>query len=400
MDNVTHSLVGLAFGEAVALQTRKKRVPIWIASALANNLPDLDVALTSTLFRGDKAGYLLHHRGHSHTFLLAPLLSGFLLGILWLFWRNKKDIPWKPVIFVSLLGIPLHIFADFWNSYGVHPFWPFYNEWVYGDLVFIVEPWIWALLIPPLFFRASSKWGKLILLSFVPLILTIAWVHSAVNWQAAALLTAAFVLSFLGQKALPGPRARIGVGIAGLAAVLVSLGVISHRVKSSVASNGNAEEEIAATPFPANPLCWNVISAGFAGNDYVATNAVVAAFPNLVAAKDCPGMFEDSFTAPFIKDLPPTTEARKVIGVFRAPRAELLTIAADCHANALLRFTRLPFWKKVEDGWLLGDLRYDRGDGLGFTEEVFPAARARDNCPRLVPPWIGRFHPERAEPKG
>jgi inner membrane protein len=393
MDNVTHTLVGLAFGETVSLATKKKRVPIWIASAIANNVPDLDVALTSTLFR-DKVGYLLHHRGHSHTFLLSPLLSLLLLAALRFAWRKRDDVPWGAVAFVSFFGIPLHIFADFWNSYGVHPFWPWNNEWVYGDLVFIVEPWIWALLIPPLFFRAGSKWAKLLLLSLVALILTLAWVHGAVNWQAAALVTAAFGLSFLLQYGLRRPAWRIGAGIAGLAGVLLGLAGISAHVKN--AQGAPAGSEIAATPYPANPLCWNVISARVNGRDYEATSSVVAAFPGFLPAEDCPPMFEDSFTAPFVKDLPAASREKKVIGVFRAPMAELAEISRDCHANALLRFTRVPFWKREKGAWLLGDLRFDRGDGLGFTEEVFPDGRRNENCPRFVPPWIGRFHPERA----
>src|SRR4051812_26763726 len=40
---------------------------------------------------------------------------------------------------------------DFTNSYGVHPFWPFYNGWSYGDSVFIVEPLIWAAAAPLVF---------------------------------------------------------------------------------------------------------------------------------------------------------------------------------------------------------------------------------------------------------
>jgi len=396
MDNVTHTLVGLAFGEAVALATRnterKRRVPIWIASAIANNVPDLDVALTSTIFR-DKVGYLLNHRGHSHTFLLAPLFSLILLLTLKFVWRKRGDIPWRPVAFVVFCGLPLHIFADFWNSYGVHPFWPWDNEWVYGDLVFIVEPWIWALLIPPLFFRAQSRVGKLLLLTLVALILTLAWVHQAVNWQAAALVSAAFLLSFLLQKLLRKPTLRIGAGIAGLAAVLLTLSAISRHVKEAVAAPVGSE--VAATPYPANPLCWNVIHARVNGAQYEAETSVVAAFPRFLAAKDCPGMFEDSFTAPFEDKLPPATPARKVLGVFRAPITELAEIAGDCHANALLRFTRVPFWKREGAAWLLGDLRFDRGDGLGFTEEILPDAKSRQNCPAFVPPWIGRFHPDR-----
>ena len=39
-----------------------------------------------------------------------------------------------------------HIVADAWNSYGVHPFWPFDNHWYYGDAINIYEPWLWVIL--------------------------------------------------------------------------------------------------------------------------------------------------------------------------------------------------------------------------------------------------------------
>ena len=36
-----------------------------------------------------------------------------------------------------MCGTLLHLGMDFLNSYGVHPFWPIQNRWVYGDSVFI-----------------------------------------------------------------------------------------------------------------------------------------------------------------------------------------------------------------------------------------------------------------------
>ena len=44
---------------------------------------------------------------------------------------------------MSLLG---HLVLDSWNSYGVHPFYPFDMRWYYGDAMFIVEPWLWLFL--------------------------------------------------------------------------------------------------------------------------------------------------------------------------------------------------------------------------------------------------------------
>ena len=388
MDNVTHTLVGLAFGEAVAVSTKKKRVPIWITSAVANNLPDIDVALTSTFFR-DKTGYLLHHRGHTHTLLLSPLLSLFILGLAWLIWR-KRDLPWREMSFVALLGVPLHLFADFWNSYGVHPFWPFDNRWIYGDLVFIVEPWIWAFLIPPLFLRAERWWSRSMLGGLLALILGLAWTHNLVSRPAAILFTSGVALWIGLQWGLKRPGPRITAAIVGLGVLLGSLGTLSARVKA--AQGATPGEEIAANPFPANPLCWNVLSARLTDVEYIASTSVVAPFPSLVKAEECPPLYGKKFTAPFGRHSGAVTPGKVVLGEFRAPRAELQALSNDCRVNAFLRFARVPFWKRVEGAWIVGDLRFDRDEAVSFAEEVF--YDSDQGCPSLVPPWIGRFHPE------
>src|SRR5207247_4968018 len=50
------------------------------------------------------------------------------------------------LIAVSWLGLLLHLAFDSLNNYGVRPFLPFSSRWLYGDLVFIVDPWFWLLL--------------------------------------------------------------------------------------------------------------------------------------------------------------------------------------------------------------------------------------------------------------
>ena len=47
---------------------------------------------------------------------------------------------------LSCLGGLGHTLMDFTNTYGVRPFLPFSRQWFYGDLVFIVDPWIWLIL--------------------------------------------------------------------------------------------------------------------------------------------------------------------------------------------------------------------------------------------------------------
>ena len=79
-----------------------------------------------------------HARGHTHTLLVATLL-GSALG---LFLSKGRAL----YALVGALVCMLHIFADFWNDYGVHPCWPILNRWFYGDMIFIVEPLLWLAI--------------------------------------------------------------------------------------------------------------------------------------------------------------------------------------------------------------------------------------------------------------
>lgn len=374
MDNVTHTLIGLAAGEAVAVYRKKARAPLWIASALANNLPDLDVALTSFVFR-DKLGYLLHHRGHTHTLLLAPLQSLFLMLLLWVFWR-KREAPWKELGFLSFLGVFLHLFADFWNSYGVHPFWPWRNDWIYGDMVFIVEPWAWVLFLPPLAISAARKLTKAAFYALLFLILALAWKLPLVPWPMATLLSAGALSTWLfARSKRVKESARIYVPLVVFCLALLGMKGISWSLK---AKHGSVGAETLVQPFPANPFCWTFMESRLDGPHYSAEIRTLAAFPSLVGVENCPELQQDT-TAPLEN------------GIFRSPRDELEELSRQCGSAAFLRFARIPYWKKENGDWILGDLRFDRGSELGFAE--FKLSEIA--CPSVEPPWTGPFHPTR-----
>ena len=47
---------------------------------------------------------------------------------------------------MAALGAGSHLFLDWWNGYGVRPFYPWDKSWYYGDLVLVVDPWVWLTL--------------------------------------------------------------------------------------------------------------------------------------------------------------------------------------------------------------------------------------------------------------
>jgi inner membrane protein len=398
MDNITHSLVGIAAGEGLAQLRKKDRLPLWIASAAANNLPDLDVLITSFFLKG-KTNYLLHHRGHTHTFLLSPVLSLILFAGLWLLWRRRPNFPWKEVLFLCLLGPFLHIFADFWNSYGVHPLWPWNNQWFYGDMVFIVEPWIWTLLLPAIFF-AAKKTGKAVSVMLTVVILALAWIHEYVPWPIATGLTVATGCLFFLFGKISSAGLRIGISLSCLGAFLGFSYWAPHDLRSRFPAG--TTKSLALTPLPANPLCFTAIYSQFNDGKYVATISQQAIFPQIFPVNQCPNFYPEKITAPLERLAPTVGEAsreefaakrEKITGTFTAPISELETLWQNCRIRAFFRFLRNPFWVRQEGGWLVGDLRYDRDASVGFVEEFFPDSET--TCIQWEPPWVGRFHPER-----
>ncbi len=158
MDPLAHTLVGVALSESGL-----KRKSRYAAAALiiGVNLPDIDVV--SYLWGSDTA--LFVRRGWSHGVLAMILLPLILSGCLWLWHRWRSDVsskgpPFnlKSIIALSYLAILTHPLLDWLNTYGVRLLMPFDDRWFYGDTLFIVDPWVWLMLIATtLFFYLRTR---------------------------------------------------------------------------------------------------------------------------------------------------------------------------------------------------------------------------------------------------
>jgi inner membrane protein len=165
LEPVTHFLFGANLGRA---GLNRKTALATATLTLAAEAPDLDVF---SRFGGSAFG-LNHHRGFTHSFLGAPIVSAVVVGFIYLIWRLRgrrtanPDLPprWEWLFVYGCLAGFSHIFLDYTNNYGVRPFWPFAEGWHSSDLVFIVDPILLAILIlglivPSLFSLINEEIG-------------------------------------------------------------------------------------------------------------------------------------------------------------------------------------------------------------------------------------------------
>ena len=403
MDNVTHSIAGLVLAEAaVRLRARRMaaepsqrfRSVVTISSMIAANLPDFDLIYTG--IGGDRLRYMLHHRGYTHTAVMA-LVGAVLVWatalLVWR-WRAREAVPRDDARW--LLGLLLastlsHLVLDWTNSYGVHLWWPFEDRWSYGDSVFIVEPWFWAIAIPMLVASSRSRIAR-VLLSLVLLGgVALSWRVSFVSTGAATWLTIGAILSILLARALP-PDGRATVAVVGWIAVTLVMAAGSAAARQATmrvvrdAAPTSEILDIVVTPLPANAVCMSVVTVERSAATYHVSTARVSAAPWITTASRC-GARGGSGPL-FRSSLRPSSPRVQWDTEWTASTEQLLTLAREsCPALAALRFIRVPVWSVVDDStFALGDARFGGGSGRGFTDVTVP--RRSTVCPKAVPPWI------------
>jgi inner membrane protein len=148
MDNLTHSLIGAALGQAGLKRKTGLAMPALI---LAANLPDIDAPCV--VFGVES---LAMRRGLSHGPIALVLLPVLLaLGLSWFDrWqarRGTRPDARAPLHFGWLLalcyiGAFSHPLFDWFNNYGIRLLEPFSSQWFYGDTLFIIDIWILAML--------------------------------------------------------------------------------------------------------------------------------------------------------------------------------------------------------------------------------------------------------------
>jgi inner membrane protein len=147
MDNLAHTLAGLAIAEA-GLRRKTAFGPTTLA--IGANLPDIDALI---YFVGDGIDALAFRRGWTHgilAMLVLPLMLAACMRGVSRLRKRPADSPatsWRWLLVLSAVGVWSHPLLDLLNTYGVRLLMPFSNRWFYGDTLFIIDLWFWLALV-------------------------------------------------------------------------------------------------------------------------------------------------------------------------------------------------------------------------------------------------------------
>jgi inner membrane protein len=407
MDNFTHSVVGLGVGELIqrslAAETvqadqRTRRRLLLVACVAASNFPDLDLIATSLL--PAPLGYLLHHRGHTHTLLLALPQALLLVALLWLLWPAARTLlrhsaPARAGLALTVvLGFALHLGMDYLNSYGLHPFAPFDGRWLYGDTLFIIEPVFWIAFGVPLAMTLARRSLKTLFLGGLAIVLAICALRGfLVIGAGMVLLGLGAVLAAMQYR--DGARGRsalmtglaIGVGFVALQGYASALG--KQRIAAELRQIDPAARllDIAMTPFPSDPLCWSFVAVERedAQGRYRLRRGLLSLLPRQFPVATCPAALTRlAPAAQTLLAMPAAAQSGITLqGEAQGSLANLRSLAAgNCYFAAWMRFARMP----LMEGDTATDWRFATSVGYNFSTVQLAATEDRA-CRFYVPPW-------------
>lgn len=368
MDNLTHSLVGFAAAKAGLERLSPYATPLCIIAA---NAPDADLI---TAFAGPST-YLREHRGVSHsiigtlTFALVLALATFVITTLIARWRRQPQrARLGGLMLVSLIASATHPLLDWTNNYGVRPLLPWSSQWYYGDLVFIIDPWLWLSLGGACFLLTAHNRSRLIAWALVCALLTTALLTlpSRAGFEYPLFSKLLWLMGVAGLIIARFARVgrhhywRNGIAIAALAGIVVywgflsllhqrALRVVENAMRTAVPSDDRAAARYAAMPTLANPWRWRAI---------IDTPSETHRFDLDLLTSG--GMLEKGGFKSFIK--PVGEKATVVEAAQRDPRAitflefsrfPAVSVQRNCAAALSVQFTDLRFSEpnsSTEDG--------------------------------------------------
>jgi inner membrane protein len=156
MDPICHTM----FGAALASTGLERKTRFGCATLiLGANLPDVDVIS----YAWGETAALEFRRGITHGVLALIVLPFLLAGVMMVVGRLSRrgsarsaaDFRW--LLALSAISVVSHSTLDVLNVYGVRWLMPFDGTWFYGDVLYIADPWMWAILAVALI---TARWRR------------------------------------------------------------------------------------------------------------------------------------------------------------------------------------------------------------------------------------------------
>ncbi len=277
MDNLTHSLVGLCAAKAGLEKLSPGATALCL---LAANAPDADIVV---LAFGDRWDFLQHHRGITHAIvgvialaILLPLIF-YSVDRLWSRLRSRPPtVKLQGLMLASFIVSATHPLLDWTNNYGIRFLLPWSQKWSYGDLVFIVDPYLWLILGGAAFLLTARTrvlkftWGAI---AAVLTFLVVASPRSSMlphPWLIAVLWILVLVALIVLAVKDAGERWGSRIAFAAFALVLCYWTVLAfaharalsrggEEAARMASANGEVIGRLAAMPRVANPFRWDFV---------------------------------------------------------------------------------------------------------------------------------------------
>jgi len=206
-----------------------------LTMVLAAEAADVDILW---IFKSGTAD-LQHHRGITHSFFGAPFVAAAVLALVYGIHRIRQRMPvsvkrrarppvrWGYLYLFAVIAALSHLLLDYTTAYGIRLFEPFNYRWYTWDIVYILDPVIWAVLIGGLTLPALFR---------------------LINEE-------------IGARS-KGPQGRAGAIFALVCLVLI-WGVRDYQHRRAIGAMGSftyrgaAPERVAAYPYMINPFRWH-----------------------------------------------------------------------------------------------------------------------------------------------
>ena len=373
MDGLTHSLIGLTSAKAGLERLSPYTSAVCILSA---NAPDLDVV---SFFFGGRWTLLQHHRGITHsiigTLVLGVLIPSIFFGMERAIARWRRMAPrsrYRGLLLASMIAAATHPLMDWTNNYGVRLLLPWDGSWFYGDLVFIVDPYLLLILGGASFLLTSNRRAKVAVWSLLAIAVSIVvLLASPQRLAGGAALTVAriiwisSVLMFALARSLKlQKRAGKSLAVAALVLVVLYCGALGwahsvayrnavNQANAIAAQHGERFMRVAAMPTVANPFHWLCVAETdramyrfIVGLGENATEAYAANSPTGANPSASPPAIEryekpTGASAQLVSSASRDPRARILLGFARFPIAQLES--SDCIGRTLVQFADLRY---------------------------------------------------------